>query len=362
MKTITSNEKLDWIIKALYEAKLITAGNDNIRVYPRNSGNLKKLEVTEISTVLHKLEADDKILEVISIAKRDYNYIDSFFEIRLSADFDTWYNKWLLEKKSSVENLDYLNLLKIYDVVLDIEQAIQLANKCDVSIPALPHLVRFPILFPSDSIGMRNIYTDSRWEAVSYLKNKGILSKTDFISDDLGYANRIDVTAVLPKFEIFKEKISSEYIKRNEKNKKDEAKPKEEKNIESEKHNETATEVTEVARFEATYVKNRISVNGRPLGKTTFSGENDLVFDLVYKHPNKTYTKKQVEEEIKQELKKDLDKIVENLGFVGELRKAFFDVSSKAIRFRNPVTDTLIKTERLSTYAIKEALHSPKQS
>lgn len=143
MKTITSNEKLDWIIKALYEAKLITAGSDNIRVYPRNSKNLNKLEVTEISTVLHKLEADDKILEVIFTAKRNYNYIDSYFEIKLLNGFDAWYNKWILEKKSSLENLDYINLLKIYDVVLDIDQTLQIMGKTEIMIPALPHLVHY---------------------------------------------------------------------------------------------------------------------------------------------------------------------------------------------------------------------------
>lgn len=322
MKNITSDEKLNWVIEALYEAKMITAGNENIRVYPRNSKDLPKLEPTEITTILHKLEADDKVLELISVPTRNYNHIDSYFEIRLLEGFDDWYNKWLLDKKSSLENIDYINLLKIYDVILDIDQKLQLAGKTEVMIPALPHLVRFQILFPADSTSMRDTYINSRWEAVTYLQNKGIVNEADFIRDEIDLDHQIEMTVVLPKFEVFKEKARLEYIKRNEKNKKESKSDqvKKEPAVE-EKPAEDTTEDKVKVLYELKYVKNTIDINGKYFSKPTFNGENDLVFDLVYRNPNKKYTRKQVEVEINQDLKKGLDKIAENLGFVGELRR-----------------------------------------
>lgn len=74
------------------------------------------------------------------------------------------------------------------------------------------------------------------------------------------------------------------------------------------------------------------------LAKPDFDSENDLVFNFLCQHPNEKFTKEQVEEKVKVKLVKSLHKIVENLGFTGDLKKVFFDVSKHSIQFRNPVT------------------------
>lgn len=92
--------------------------------------------------------------------------------------------------------------------------------------------------------------------------------------------------------------------------------------------------------YEITYTRAReILLNEVfQLARPDFNSENDNVFDYLYQHPNETFTVNQIKEHIGGELDKSLHKIIENLGFRGDLRKAFFDVSQDSIRFKNPVT------------------------
>lgn len=92
--------------------------------------------------------------------------------------------------------------------------------------------------------------------------------------------------------------------------------------------------------YEITYTKAReILLNKMfQLAKLDFDSENDLVFNFLYEHPHQKITKKELEEGIKRKITKEFNKIVENLGFKGELRKVFFSVSGSSIYFRNPIT------------------------
>lgn len=73
------------------------------------------------------------------------------------------------------------------------------------------------------------------------------------------------------------------------------------------------------------------------LSRPNFDSENANVFELLYGNPGKKYTIKEIESEINQELTKSLSKIVENLGFSKDLKKAFFQVSKTSIILHNPV-------------------------
>lgn len=74
------------------------------------------------------------------------------------------------------------------------------------------------------------------------------------------------------------------------------------------------------------------------LSHPTLNGTNDLVFNHLYNNPRKAFSKKQLEKAIGKTFSKTLHKIVENLGFKGDLAKAFFTVSKNDILFRNPIT------------------------
>ena len=75
------------------------------------------------------------------------------------------------------------------------------------------------------------------------------------------------------------------------------------------------------------------------LAKPDFDSENEVVFDYLYKNPNKKFTKNQLEKELRIKIAKSFHKIIENLGFKGELKQAFFQVSKTSIYFRNPITE-----------------------
>jgi hypothetical protein len=74
------------------------------------------------------------------------------------------------------------------------------------------------------------------------------------------------------------------------------------------------------------------------LGHPGFDGENDRVFTFLYQHPDEKFTIQQVREATRLNLQKSFHKIVENLGFRGDLIKMFFDISATDIRFRKRIT------------------------
>lgn len=102
------------------------------------------------------------------------------------------------------------------------------------------------------------------------------------------------------------------------------------------------------ADYKITYTKQRqILLNDNAqIGKPDFNSENDLVFSLLYEHPNERFTREQIEKEVGVTLTKSLHKIVENLGFEGDTKEAFFSVSKNAIQFRNPVTKEQLREMR----------------
>jgi len=97
--------------------------------------------------------------------------------------------------------------------------------------------------------------------------------------------------------------------------------------------------------YRITYTGAReVLVNGRfQLAKPIFDSENDVVFHFLCQHPNEKFTVEQIQEKVNVKLVKPLHKIVENLGFIGDLKRVFFDVSKNSIRFRNPVTSEDLK-------------------
>jgi|GEM_PF-3429726 len=82
-----------------------------------------------------------------------------------------------------------------------------------------------------------------------------------------------------------------------------------------------------------------ILVNNFLLKKPDAFGENEIVFAYLYKNPNRAIPLEDIKKEMGEEsLTKSIHKILENLGFSGELRKAFFKVAGTKVLFRNPLT------------------------
>lgn len=93
--------------------------------------------------------------------------------------------------------------------------------------------------------------------------------------------------------------------------------------------------------FEVRKIDNKIWVNDRYLvGKPNFDQENELIFEYVFNNPDKDITKQELEQKLEITIKKTLSKVINELGFTGEIRKAFFVKSSNKsiIRFRKVLT------------------------
>lgn len=110
------------------------------------------------------------------------------------------------------------------------------------------------------------------------------------------------------------------------------------KNYEQAKQTEKVKIKDPVYKLRYSEKTREILINNFLLAKPDFDRENERVFTYVYRNPNKRISVKEIERHYNTKLVKSLHKILENLGFTGEFKKAFFDVSSKSIRFRNPVT------------------------
>lgn len=130
-----------------------------------------------------------------------------------------------MKQKTGLESIDYINMLRIYNIVLDINEQILLTNKTTVSIHLLPSLIRFSTLFPADTIGMRDKYCETRWNSPKYLKEKGYINEFKYNSAFHRWDTVVTVTLKLSKFDEFYRKIKDEYVKRNKTDRKEE-KPK----------------------------------------------------------------------------------------------------------------------------------------
>lgn len=69
-------------------------------------------------------------------------------------------NKSASDLPGWVAELTGENFLAVYDVVLDIKQALQLSN--DIVIPLLQPIVKFSLLMPGDGVNMRDRYCEFR--------------------------------------------------------------------------------------------------------------------------------------------------------------------------------------------------------
>ena len=71
------------------------------------------------------------------------------------------------------------NFLAVYDVALDVRQALQMTDG-DVEIPLLQPIVKFQALMPGDGINMRDRYCDLRWRATELLNKRGIIQAFEY--------------------------------------------------------------------------------------------------------------------------------------------------------------------------------------
>jgi len=100
-----------------------------------------------------------------------------------------------------------------------------------------------------------------------------------------------------------------------------------------------AGEAGDEVLYEVTFQNREVRVNGFRLSRPNFNSENEVVFDYLFRHPNRRIELAEIESVTGRPLTKKLREIVRDLGFRAELREIFFPgIAKTAIEFVNPVT------------------------
>ncbi len=119
----------------------------------------------------------------------------------------------------------------------------------------------------------------------------------------------------------------------------------------------TKSHYKEKILYEVTFnaMRGEILLNGKTrLSKPNLGSENEAVIQYLIANPNKKITKKDIESKMETKIGKDFHKIVENLGFTGNLRKTFFKTSASHIIFRNPITENAFKELGIPALKVKK--------
>lgn len=237
---MTYEEKLAKVVFKLNEERKITRKGHKTKVTFDDS-SFSRVRIGDTCKILLKLRDDEKVVKILDALQPietvpteqiinpsdddDYEGVETI-SVEIDEKFDDWYENYLMQQKTGLGNIDYINILKIYDVVLDINEQLQLANQTTVTIDLLPHLVRFSILFPTDSIGFRDKYCEIRWNSLKHLKQKGVIDDFKLNEGMHRWQSTITVSLKLSKFNDFYKAIKDEYVKRNKENDKSEEEPK----------------------------------------------------------------------------------------------------------------------------------------
>jgi uncharacterized protein (TIGR02391 family) len=115
-----------------------------------------------------------------------------------------------------IKEIDSFNFLGIYDVALDMKQELNISPD-GVIIPLLQIRVKFPQLFPVDSIKMRDDYCETRWKAIKFLKSEGIIKDFTLIKAYHRWDQKIRVTVQKDLFDEMLNAMHTDYKRRTQK-------------------------------------------------------------------------------------------------------------------------------------------------
>lgn len=337
-------EKIWFLVNRLSDEREVTSAGQPVALHPANDLNKHYLPLDLIS-LASKLEKEHNAVKLLNNAPTDQTYGKYLFE--LLPDFD----KYVAELEDDPEYLEwsgkkpkpkkpYFDPSRQVDFSKSSEQ-----NKDNyISVGQIEELEKMPkderTRIMKESLTDKNRKDIDEFSKTSLQLIKGIqdnfklnIPKISPVLSDVSFA-------LPPNYEAEQVRLLRQLV-----NQQEASKPS------SESNNQT---------YSITYTKSRqVLLNGVfQLAQPTFNGENDLVFSYLCQHPNKPLSKKQLESELKITISKPLHKIVENLGFKGDLAKAFFSVSKGSIVFRNPVSTDELNQMGLSIIRLNKSNNS----
>lgn len=246
-----------------------------------------------------------------------------------------------LEYWADLPSLSLTNLAKLYYTAEDIDERLQIDPLPTIKIPLA--FSSYAKLVPKEP---REAVVTAREDALKLLQYKKAVRGWEFIlrdplmtsiEDMMGtFTESIRVDVDIAKFREIKPQITEAFLMREsgipapEKQRGQTGK----RPVPQQPQARDADVVYEIKLT----TSREILINNLILARPEFGSENEIVFRYLFDNPNRTVTLDELQKRMgDQPIKKTLHKIVENLGFQGDLKDAFFSVAKDSILFRNPI-------------------------
>lgn len=355
---ITPEEKIWTVVKAIADGLEITPLNSPIYLDP--SSLVLTVNGLELGQILDKLEKDEKIItmshrpEDLGLGKENGRFCISIPDY---GEFREFLNRAHARHSGDIDRMEGNNFLAVSDVAMDILAALQIKNNEEVFIPLMPDVVRFHALFPGDGINMRDRYCDYRWKALGYLKDRKHIMDFSIVRDDMASRWEQEVKVIVDRYDFdkFYDKLEKVFQRRIT----DPA----QKEADAKKNDApAAAPVAELVGLPAqlkVLIKDRqISVSDLILSKPHAVGGNKGFFEYVYENPDKPLEREKMPEYVTQDIKgKGFSKVLNELGFKGEILKAFFPERGKSrLLFRKEITTEQLEQEGINLNLLLQEL------
>ena len=329
-------EKYNRLAQAIFEASEATPARTTLRLSIDPNSSLSDLRIQDIDAILENLAEEDAIRDYDTTTEGSWpigDPIPPHGKIELKFDkgkgFDSWYAAHTKKMGRKLSDLSQVNFEKILDLILEIDDRLQIKPSSTLKINSRIWLSeeKLPVLWAAVDLNA-NDCAKFRADAIQYLEDEGVILNFEVQEDD----EQIIILKIdVPKCLKFKKEVDAEAARRITTVKRT-AKP-----VEPPETNRPKNAEQKI--YEIRYTNaGEILLNDFLFARPDYDGENHRVFEYVFKNPNRDIPLKEIEMRVSgTDIGKSLSKIVDNWGFKGDIRKAFFQVSQSIIKFRNPI-------------------------
>ncbi len=361
--TITPEEKIWTVVKAIADGQELTPSKGNILLNPKSLS--KTVSDIELGQLLAKLEQDEKLIEIkgrpedinLGVGADCYSIV-----ISDRGKFRDFLNKSHSLHAGDISRLAGENFLAVCDVAMDILEELQLAKGEKVFIPIVRDIVRFNILCPAKSVNLLDRYGDFRMKALIYMKERGHVLEYEVIHDmTVGrWDQNIRVVVDRYDFDRFYKKMGDAYEKRVvEPEKKRQAKFAKDGVATAPAPVMPAAKLQELPSVMSVLIKDRqIWINDFLLSKPHAVGGNKGFFEYVYENAGQLLERDQMPDYVTQDVKgKSFSKVLNELGFKGEILKAFCPERGKSqLTFRKEVNAKQLEKDGINAGVLLQEL------
>lgn len=195
-------EKIWKVIQCIDDQRAMTASGEPCKIDP---SVFDPLPSTELESVLNKLEKEENAIKVIAAphSSRNNRYRNQHLIVEVLDAFDDVRNRIYGDKSHGIDTLSGVALLRVWDVMQDLSEKVQLTRKREVSFPLVPAVIRHALLMPGHSVNAVNEYCLGREQALDFLQDVGVLDAYSYTEEGTQYqdmnaiVNRLDFDNVL---------------------------------------------------------------------------------------------------------------------------------------------------------------------